>query len=243
MNRFIKKISSLMLIALVMMTTIVTAFAYDKVTYMTEDEIFNEVWEMYAERNYHGEKDFTTALKLAISKGELKKYVHNYKPINEDVDVNDVKNEFGKYLSNTLGDTEITEDNDGKVYEYNKDNPSDRYYWTYNTSNKKFVCQDNNGKIIKSYDGAFYEKKRTKQATATTTTEVTSEPVTESSVTSNTVVSKSKTVTINSTPDEIKKDNSSNIFKIVIAIVYLCVFAIVIAIIVRLIHKKNGKKE
>lgn len=165
-----------MLIALVMMTTIVTAFAYDKVTYMTEDEIFNEVWEMYAERNYHGEKDFTTALKLAISKGELKKYVHNYKPINEDVDVNDVKNEFGKYLSNTLGDTEITEDNDGKVYEYNKDNPSDRYYWTYNTSNKKFVCQDNNGKIIKSYDGAFYEKKRTKQATATTTTEVTSEP-------------------------------------------------------------------
>ena len=138
--------------------------------------------------------------------------------------------------------TEITEDNDGKVYEYNKDNPSDRYYWTYNTSNKKFVCQDNNGKIIKSYDGAFYEKKRTKQATATTTTEVTSEPVTES-VTSNTVVSKSKTVTINSTPDEIKKDNSSNIFKIVIAIVYLCVFAIVIAIIVRLIHKKKGKKE
>lgn len=230
-----------MLIALVMMTTIVTAFAYDKVTYMTEDEIFNEVWEMYAERNYHGEKDFTTALKLAISKGELKKYVHNYKPINEDVDVNDVKNEFGKYLSNTLGDTEITEDNDGKVYEYNKDNPSDRYYWTYNTSNKKFVCQDNNGKIIKSYDGAFYEKKRTKQATATTTTEVTSEPV--ESVTSNTVVSKSKTVTINSTPDEIKKDNSSNIFKIVIAIVYLCVFAIVIAIIVRLIHKKKGKKE
>lgn len=243
MNRFIKKISLLMLIALVMMTTIVTAFAYDKVTYMTEDEIFNEVWEMYAERNYHGEKDFTTALKLAISKGELKKYVHNYKPINEDVDVNDVKNEFGKYLSNTLGDTEITEDNDGKVYEYNKDNPTDRYYWTYNTSNKKFVCQDNNGKIIKSYDGAFYEKKRTKQATATTTTEVTSEPVTESSVTSNTVVSKSKTVTINSTPDEIKKDNSSNIFKIVIAIVYLCVFAIVIAIIVRLIHKKKGKKE
>lgn len=243
MNRFIKKISLLMLIALVMMTTIVTAFAYDKVTYMTEDEIFNEVWEMYAERNYHGEKDFTTALKLAISKGELKKYVHNYKPINEDVDVNDVKNEFGKYLSNTLGDTEITEDNDGKVYEYNKDNSSDRYYWTYNTSNKKFVCQDNNGKIIKSYDGAFYEKKRTKQATATTTTEVTSEPVTESSVTSNTVVSKSKTVTINSTPDEIKKDNSSNIFKIVIAIVYLCVFAIVIAIIVRLIHKKKGKKE
>lgn len=242
MNRFIKKISLLMLIALVMMTTIVTAFAYDKVTYMTEDEIFNEVWEMYAERNYHGEKDFTTALKLAISKGELKKYVHNYKPINEDVDVNDVKNEFGKYLSNTLGDTEITEDNDGKVYEYNKDNPTDRYYWTYNTSNKKFVCQDNNGKIIKSYDGAFYEKKRTKQATATTTTEVTSEPVTES-VTSNTVVSKSKTVTINSTPDEIKKDNSSNIFKIIIAIVYLCVFAIVIAIIVRLIHKKKGKKE
>lgn len=232
-----------MLIALVMMTTIVTAFAYDKVTYMTEDEIFNEVWEMYAERNYHGEKDFTTALKLAISKGELKKYVHNYKPINEDVDVNDVKNEFGKYLSNTLGDTEITENNDGKVYEYNEDNPTDRYYWTYNTSNKKFVCQDNNGKIIKSYDGAFYEKKRTKQATATTTTEVTSEPVTESSVTSNTVVSKSKTVTINSTPDEIKKDNSSNIFKIVIAIVYLCVFAIVIAIIVRLIHKKKGKKE
>lgn len=230
-----------MLIALVMMTTIVTAFAYDKVTYMTEDEIFNEVWEMYAERNYHGEKDFTTALKLAISKGELKKYVHNYKPINEDVDVNDVKNEFGKYLSNTLGDTEITEDNDGKVYEYNKDNPSDRYYWTYNTSNKKFVCQDNNGKIIKSYDGAFYEKKRTKQATATTTTEVTSEPV--ESVTSNTVVSKSKTVTINSTPDEINKDNNSNIFKIVIAIVYLYIFVLMIAIIVRLTHKKKGKKK
>lgn len=242
MKKIVKTISSLMLIALVMITSIVTTFAYDKVTYMTEDEVFNEVWEMYAERNYHGEKDFTTALKLAISKGELKKYVHNYKPINEDVDVNDVKNEFGKYLSNTLGDTEITEDNNGKVYEYNKNNPNDKYYWTYNKDNKKFICQDNNGKIIKSYDGAFYEKKRKRLATATTTTEIaTTQPATEVT-TSNPVVTKPKDITI-STPDEKGQNKNSTILTVITIVVYLCIIAIVVAIVVILVRRKKNKSK
>lgn len=242
MKKVVKTISSLMLIALVMVTSIVTTFAHDKVTYMTEDEVFNEVWEMYAERNYHGEKDFTTALKLAISKGELKKYVHNYKPINEDVDVNDVKNEFGKYLSNTLGDTEITEDNNGKVYEYNKNHPNDKYYWTYNTDNKKFICQDNNGKIIKSYDGAFYEKKRKKLATATTTTEIaTTQPATEVT-TSNPVVTKPKVITI-STPDEKGQNKNSTILTVITIVVYLCIIAIVVAIVVILVRRKKNKSK
>lgn len=130
---------------------------YDKIQYLSAEEIYNEVWNMYYSTYIEPFEDTHPAnyleLEASIARYELEGFIDDYEPSNPDVTVADVNNEFYDYYYNQLyGNIEMDIDDDGNIYEYDINNPVEKHYWAYNETNDKFVCTDDNNKIIKSYD-------------------------------------------------------------------------------------------
>jgi hypothetical protein len=242
-RKIIKLITVISIITSIFVLQMTTAFAYERICYMTENEIYNEVWDMYVKRNYHGEDDFLTSLKMSITRGELKTYIHNYKPINEDVNVNDVKNDYDKYLSEELfKNTVIDEDSEGHIYEYDTDNPNEKFYWTYNESTDKFICRSADGKeIVKTYDRYYYNNGNAKETTTTSVTEYTY--TTNNTSTNKIKISnKVETIPVQSTADEVKSSSNDNNTEMIIIITCVAVGGIGGAIFAVCKNKKKKGK-
>lgn len=132
----------------------VLAKSNDKVAYMTQEEMEQEVWEEFCNENYYeNDSSFFYSLSLSIARNEYVKFIKEYKPLNSDVTVARVSSEYYGYLYNDLySNIEFDQDSDGKYYEYNTDKPDDKRYWTYNEDTKKFICRNANDKVVKTYD-------------------------------------------------------------------------------------------
>lgn len=124
----------------------------------TEDELLEEVWELELWSNY-SEDDLQTdkILLISISRSELVDYMKDYEPINRDVTVSDVSREFNDYMSEKYDEVEFDVDENNNYYEYNVNNPDEKFYYTYDEATDQYVCKDADGKIMKTYAKYHYE--------------------------------------------------------------------------------------
>lgn len=123
----------------------------------TKDELYNEVWNVYADLqllNGHDHSkplDDITAVIASRDKFYLKNYLEDYTPLNHGVSIANVANEFIEYMKKELeGVDTIDYGDDGKIYETYTD--GSKYLWTYDAETDKFTRTDSDGKVIESYD-------------------------------------------------------------------------------------------
>lgn len=171
MKKLNKIIITMIIIVTLIVTQIITAFAYyDRVCDLTSEELFDTVWDMYYFDNFQSfedEDNEALALEVSITRVELKNFLADYEPINKDVNVSDVEKEYYQYLQDVVfKDIEMSVDEDGNIYEYQKDNPDEKNYWAYNESSDKFVCTDSDNKVIKSYDRFYPENDKSSSSSS-----------------------------------------------------------------------------
>lgn len=128
-------------------------YSSDKVTYMTDEEIFNEVWYEYYWSTFADRGD---PLMMSIVRSELVDYLKDYEPLNNDTSISDVMNDFDEYGKQKYSEIRIEPTEDGYV-EYKTDNPDEKLKYTYDETRKVYICKDENGKIEKMYDRYFPE--------------------------------------------------------------------------------------
>lgn len=148
---------------------------YKKAYECTKDELYSEVWDVYADlqllngRDHSKPLDDITAVIASRDKFYLKNYLEDYTPLNHGVTIANVANEFIEYMKKELeGIDTIDYGNDGKIYETYTD--GSKYLWTYDAETDKFTRTDSDGKVIESYDRYHpdYEKNLTTEAPVTT---------------------------------------------------------------------------
>lgn len=148
---------------------------YKKAYECTKDELYSEVWNVYADLqllNGHDHSkplDDITAVIASRDKFYLKNYLEDYTPLNHGVSIANVANEFIEYMKKELeGVDTIDYGDDGKIYETYTD--GSKYLWTYDAETDKFTRTDSDGKVIESYDRYHpdYEKNLTTEAPVTT---------------------------------------------------------------------------
>jgi hypothetical protein len=265
-----KKIISLTVVAILLcVAQINTVFAaYDKIKYLTDDEIFNDVWELYYTENYDVDMadTFYFSLMISISYGELSNFVKDYTSLNDDTTVNDVKKDYYIYLEDDLGYGSKIEfgNDDGKCYEYKVDEPDVKYYWSYNEDTDKFVCTDTNNKIVKTYnryylpdedkdaalnenngaDNSVDSEESNKTAVSEQKQIVEEETISEQE--NGQVVTISPTANISSTSEaseEVAEEiiNNSSVWNVILIVIGVIVICFIIAIIIRI--KKNNEDK
>lgn len=131
-------------------------YSSDKVAYMSDEEIFNEVWYEYYWSTFADRAD---PLMMSIVRSELVDYIKGYEPLNNDTDISDVMNDFDEYGKQKYSEIKIEPTEDGYV-EYKTDNPDEKLKYTYDETRKVYICKDENGKIEKMYDRYFPESDR-----------------------------------------------------------------------------------
>lgn len=151
-------------IAVAVMLAVISTFVvsakshpYKKAYECTKDELYNEVWNVYADLqllNGHDHSkplDDITAVIASRDKFYLKNYLEDYTPLNHGVSIANVANEFIEYMKKELeGVDTIDYGDDGKIYETYTD--GSKYLWTYDAETDKFTRTDSDGKVIESYD-------------------------------------------------------------------------------------------
>ncbi|MCQ4021720.1 MULTISPECIES: hypothetical protein [unclassified Ruminococcus] len=198
-------------------------YSSDKVAYMSDEEIFNEVWYEYYWSTFANRGD---PLMMSIVRSELVDYLKDYEPLNNDTSISDVMSDFDEYGKQKYSEIRIEPTEDGYV-EYNTDNPDEKLKYTYDETRKVYICKDDNGKIEKMYDRYFPENDKNVSAPSTSSS--------SASITSNTSGNYSNpTETL---PEEtqltIQENNGDNITQtVILLIVGLLIVAGVIAIVV-----------
>ena len=118
-------------IAVAVMLAVISTFVvsakshpYKKAYECTKDELYNEVWNVYADLqllNGHDHSkplDDITAVIASRDKFYLKNYLEDYTPLNHGVSIANVANEFIEYMKKELeGVDTIDYGDDGKIYE------------------------------------------------------------------------------------------------------------------------------
>lgn len=249
-----------MLTALLVLMTPITAFAKssDKVSYMTQEEMESEVWDTLSNSiSYmvHYDGSFISSLNTAITYGEYTQFINNYTPINNDVTISTVVNDFSNHFNELYANIEFDQDENGKYYEYNIDKPDERNYWVYNEDTDKFVCTNSDNKVIKTYNRYYLPDEQsadTQQSLNTndndTTIESKSVIEAESNINDNdnngqvVTVPENAVIEDDTTPQETDstetQSSQSAIWFVLIAgvvITFVCVFAVIL--------KGKDKKE
>lgn len=127
---------------------------------ITEEELFNALWEYELYVSVPDEELETGDTVVAsITYYELNEFLSDYEPINRDVTVSDVSNDFSEWLEDkySKAGTTIEKDENNNYYEYNVDNPDEKFYYSYDEATDQYVCKDNSGKIMKTYAKYHYE--------------------------------------------------------------------------------------
>lgn len=159
-----KNTKRICVIAVAVMLAVISTFVvsakshpYKKAYECTKDELYNEVWNVYADLqllNGHDHSkplDDITAVIASRDKFYLKNYLEDYTPLNHGVSIANVANEFIEYMKKELeGVDTIDYGDDGKIYETYTD--GSKYLWTYDAETDKFTRTDSDGKVIESYD-------------------------------------------------------------------------------------------
>lgn len=172
MKRFRLILSAIIMCAIVALSALsVTAvepghygyYSADKVAYMSDEEIFNEVWYEYYWSTFADRGD---PLMMSIVRSELVDYLKDYEPLNNDTSISDVMNDFDAYGKQKYSEIRIEPTEDGYV-EYRTDKPDEKLKYTYDETRKVYICKDENGKIEKMYDRYFPENDKNVSAPST----------------------------------------------------------------------------
>lgn len=124
----------------------------------TDEELLEEVWELELWSNYSEDDLLSNKIFLvSITRSELVEFMRDYEPINRDVTVGDVSREFNDYILEKYDAIEFDVDENNNYYEYNVDNPDEKFYYSYDEATDQYVCKDNSGKIMKTYAKYHYE--------------------------------------------------------------------------------------
>lgn len=127
---------------------------------ITEEQLFNSIWEYQLYVTIPDEELETGETVVASVKHyELKKFLSDYEPINRDVTVSDVSNDFTEWLDDkySKAGTTIEKDDNNNYYEYKIDNPDEKFYYSYDEATDQYICKDTDGKIMKTYPKYHYE--------------------------------------------------------------------------------------
>ncbi len=153
-QKTIKSISAIIIAMMLILTQVFSVSAlYKKAYELDKDELLNEAWSYYEQRNIKYTSDIMpeeVAFSASLARYEMKNYLKDYTPLNKDVTVSDVANDFSEYLGQKYADITIDVDENDNIYEI--DSNGNRYDWKYDSESDDFVCTDSNGKVIKTYD-------------------------------------------------------------------------------------------
>lgn len=257
MKRINKIIITMIMLVTLSVTQVITASAYyDKVCDLTSKELYDKVWSMYYFDNFQSFEDEDIeafALEASITRYELKKFLADYEPINKDVNVSDVEKEYYQYLQDVVfKDIEMSVDEKGNIYEYQKDNPDEKNYWSYDESSDKFVCINTENKIIKTYDRYYPDNnpsaKTSKKSTnnSNSGSKISSKTSTQSNPTPSNATSMNKpTMTNPATADNANTENINSTGMSSTQIIIISIIGVLIVVGIIIIGftavKKKGK--
>lgn len=254
MKRFRLIISAIMCAIVALSALSVTAvepghygyYSSDEVTYMTDEEIFNEVWYEYYWSTFADRGD---PLMMSIVRSELVDYLKDYEPLNNDTSISDVMNDFDEYGKQKYSEIRIEPTEDGYV-EYKTDKPDEKLKYTYDETRKVYICKDENEKIEKMYDRYFPENDKNVSAPSNSNSSASSTSGNTSYTSNSTGNTPAKSNGSYSEPTETvtdetqlttQKNNGGNITQtIIVSIIGLLIVAGIMAIIV---IKRQERKD
>lgn len=251
MKKVRRIISASVCMLLIIIQTVTVSALYKKAYECSKDELFDEAWSYYEQRNIKYSESVMPepiAFEASMARYELKLYLEDYEPLNKDVTVSDVANEFSEYLEEKYNDITFDIDENDNIYEINSD--GNKYSWTYNESLDQFECKDSSEKLIKSYNRYHPENETTVPTNTTSVSEENSQadiqyeeakPV-QNSETDNS--SSDGGTVVSSQSDEEETPSGMNATQIIILCVVGAGIIIVVCGIVYTIHKnkKNHSK-
>ena len=130
-------------------------YSSDKIAYMSDEEIFNEVWYEFFWSTFGYEGD---PLFVSITRYELANYLKDYEPLNSDTTISKVVSEFDAYGKEKYGKSTIEKNSENSYIETPNDNLDEVYTYTYNETKRMYICKNKNGKIVKTYERYFPEE-------------------------------------------------------------------------------------
>ena len=141
--KIIKNFISVIAVACVLASVSLTAFAsnlYEQVQYLSEDELFDEMWNAVVEANgTEQEKATGNTFMLSYTYQDLKEFLQDYQIPDGDFKVSDLRDIYFDKLFNS--DTVIQPYSE-KVVEYIAHNPNAELSWNFDNSTQKYVCYD-----------------------------------------------------------------------------------------------------
>ena len=141
--KIFQKIISVIAVACVLASVSLTAFAsnlYEQVQYLSEDELFDEMWNAVVEANgTEQEKATGNTFMLSYTYQDLKEFLQDYQIPDGDFKVSDLRDIYFDKLFNS--DTVIQPYSE-KVVEYIAHNPNAELSWNFDNSTQKYVCYD-----------------------------------------------------------------------------------------------------
>lgn len=245
MKKFINGIIGIILCAILAASTLSVGavqegyygyYSADKVTYMTDEEIFNEVWYEYYWSTFGYDGD---PFMISIARNELVEFLKDYEPLNKDTSISDVESDFHEYGKEKYSDTTIEKTENGYV-EFPNDNPDDKITYTYDEEKKMYIGTDESGKIEKTYDRYFPEEDKNVYVNSDNSTSSNTSSQAAGSGSTTTSSRQTEESSQNTQVQQSAEENNSTFQVIILTVIGIL---ICIGIITIIIIKKKERKD
>ncbi len=159
----LKTIGAVAIVALLCTAQSLTAFAstnYNKFVDLTEEEAVAQVWEEYVDKTGYEsdleDEEYTDIVQLEVSIEyyELKKFIADYEPANEYVNISEVEDDFFDYMQDMQDDfwygCTYVVSSDGSIYicVISDDEDAEDCTLTYDESTDTLLCVNDDGEEV-----------------------------------------------------------------------------------------------
>ena len=157
--------------------SVITVFAdHTRVVDLTKAELYNRLWRGIEDEITDSSQEKTSFFNLfllSLYHNEYDKFINGYEVFYDDT-VADVGGKFFEYFDTVYSSSleiELQGSDVAVMSHYDPNNSNQKLYWTYDSSNDKYVAKDGNGKGINSIDRYPVEIAETEQTTVSTQSE------------------------------------------------------------------------
>ena len=151
--------------------SVITVFAdHTRVVDLTKAELYNRLWRGIEDEITDSSQEKTSFFNLfllSLYHNEYDRFMNDYEVFYDDT-VADVGGKFFEYFDTVYSSSleiELQGSDVAVMSHYDPNNPNQKLYWTYDSSNDKYVAKDGNGKVITRIDRYPVEIAETEQTT------------------------------------------------------------------------------